>query len=159
MTDETGRTTYQALLDVQCSARYHSIAERWFVGFRRLTNFLNLFLGSAVAVTALNSMPGLASLSGIAVVLTSILDTVYDSAGKISQHRNLYQRYLDLESDIRQNGLSVEAIDAKIAQIERDEPPVNERLREIAYDANLRTAGHRERSELTGLNRFLANWL
>jgi hypothetical protein len=145
-------------MDVQYSARYHHIAERWFAGFRRLANFMNLFLGSAAAITALSGAPLAAAIAGILVVAVAVLDTVYDTSGKVAIHRNLYQRFLDLEARVKRQNTDVPEIDAAIAEIERDEPPINERLRVIAYEANLRTAGHQP-SNLTGLNRILANWL
>lgn len=150
---ETDGTPYQALMDVRCSARYHHIAERWYLGLRRIANFMNLFLGSSAAVTALNDMPVVAAVSSLLVVAVSIVDNVYD----------LYQRFLDLETAVLRNNTGKEEIKAATAQIEKDEPPENEHLSKIAYLANLVTYGHMtkaaSRTELSRFERVLAAWL
>lgn len=142
MTDDQ----YAVLFGVRRSVRYHDRRRAFFEQLHRLTAVLTVLMAGSVLFDI--GKPGapavwLTALAVIAALLAAI-DMVVGYASRASLHRDLKQRFVDLEMDVLARGDSPEVWTAhRLARlaIERDEPPIYRALDLLCYNELLIAEG------------------
>jgi len=138
MIDAT-RTKYQAVLDVQYSIRFNLISTRYYNRLRILIPGASLLAGMSAATPVLQAIPYGVMTAGVLVALGAIANALSGFTEKAIRHDIQRQSYLELL--VRSAPLSVEELDAQSNDIDRRWSNEVERLRVVAYNDNVRSAG------------------
>ena len=141
---------YQLTMNLGMSARYHQMAETFYLRVNDISLFINLVFSSAAVVLVLREHPMLAIGAAILVSVTTALSLTMGTVRKAQAHRDQYRRYVELEA--RAADMDERIFAAEIARIERDDEPVIEAFRKKAYIDNLRRCGHEEEAKTCDLD-------
>lgn len=125
--------------NVQRSIRYHSYRQAFFEGFSRLVSGLNILLSSAAFASILKSVEasdtGFAKCLMLILAIINTLDLVYGVAKRAWHHRELRNKFIDIEKRFlagRRYDYVTKAdlskIEEEILGVEIDEPPIYRNL-------------------------------
>src|SRR4051794_3398013 len=114
---------YQLMMNLATSARYHQLAERWYLRLNDTGTFLSLLAGSAVFAGLLRESTPLTIVAAALVTIFSGINLVVGTARKATGQREQYRRFCDLDAkshEIKDD----EQLRAEIKKIERDDGPI-----------------------------------
>ncbi len=147
---------YQLMLNLAMSARYHQLAEKWYLRLNDFGTFLSLLAGSAVFAGLLGESALLTTVAAALVTIFAGINLVIGTARKATAQREQYRRVCDLEAKAHDIGNDDE-LRAEIKKIERDDGPIIEAFRCAAYHQNLLRWGH-DTTEANAAKRDLHWW-
>ncbi len=127
---------YQLMMNLAMSARYHQLAEKWYLRLNDFGTFLSLLAGSAVFAGLLRESTLLTTVAAGLVTIFSGINLVVGTARKATAQREQYRRFCELEAKAHEI-TSDEELRAEIKKIERDDGPIIPALVWAAYHQNL----------------------
>jgi len=127
---------YQLMMNLAMSARYHQLAEKWYLRLNDFGTFLSLLAGSAVFAGLLRESTILTTVAAGLVTIFSGVNLVVGTARKATAQREQYRRFCDLEAKAHEIA-SDDELRAEIKKIERDDGPIMPAFVCAAYHQNL----------------------
>lgn len=163
MSEQDPRTNYEAKAELRHAQMVQEAHERLY---RRLAMGLNVMtLAGTLAATAglagrLNEQLGAVSpaaltVGGVLILVAGVISTLSDIGGHIWQHCNQKKRYSDLI--VEADKLTLEKLDARMALIEKDDPPGIVSLELPIYNRVLRMLGYESRCRRLGPVEWLVS--
>jgi hypothetical protein len=163
--EEQKMSYYQLMQYARISTLYHRRRQDFYETWETISKALTLILGSGSAFAVLKQQYQFeAAFLAFAVAVVSAIALVVGTSRKATLHNSLARRWLDLESQLISTRGDEERIcdlEAKIPQIEQDEPPELGGLIRVCTREVLRSKGHPE-AELPQIplrQRLLAHWV
>lgn len=136
------RSLYEARLEAEFYANYHTRHVRFWRKFRGFSRFLTTLAGSSAAAGWLAAKPEFAGLSGLAVAVIVAIEQAAEPAEQLSRHREMMRRYrtllADQDDDLSAFELNLQAIHADV------DAPGFDGLRTPAFNDVLRAAGRND---------------
>lgn len=144
--------------NVQRSIRYHTYRQAFFEGFSRLVSGLNILLSSAAGASIIKTVEtkdtGLATCFMISLAIINTLDLVYGVAKRAWHHRELRNKFIDIEKRFlagrRQDYVpkaELNKIVEEILSVEIDEPPIYRNLDIFCHNEMVKAYYSKEEQE------------
>lgn len=156
MTETTNypRSLYEARLDAEFFANFHSRHVRYWRKLRGITRFLTALAGSAAAMSWLSDKPVYAGAAGILLAAMVALDQATEPADQLARHREMMRRYRCLLADPTDD---LSTFDARLQALHADiDAPGFDGLRVPAFNDVVMAAGRREHAlPMTAWNRLM----
>ena len=133
------------LFDVRVSQRYHERRWQFFLTCNRIVSFVAVFFSTTGAVALYFLDHPRAWILVVAVAAVGLVDLIYGSARKATQHAVMKREFVLLERRMTLAKSSEGALKQMVAarlEIEADEPPIKRNLIKVAYNDVLRSMGY-----------------
>lgn len=134
------RTHYEAMLDIKHAVLVHRLNERLYNRADAMMGALGMAGGSGAVIGLLGSSPKVAAVAGAVLAVLSIVERTVGAARKAEVHRQGGEAFAALE--VRARGIELAEIDAELAETKARFPDGLEGLGWVAYNRNVRSAGH-----------------
>lgn len=139
--DQThARTHYEAVLDIKHAVLVHRLNERLYNRLDAMLGAIGMAGGSGAVVGLLGSSPNVAAVAGAVLAALSIIERTVGAARKAEVHRQGTEAFAALE--VRASALQLAEIDAELAGTKARFPDGLEGIGWVAYNRNVRSAGH-----------------
>ena len=150
---------------IKKSVRYHNYRKRFFINFHNWATFASVISGTVVFATILGKANHVVQLFWAAcVTMFSTLDLIVSSSTRVREYEDLSRRHIALEQELllkkdKDMGFLLE-IEAKLLQIEADEPPILRTLNVICFNETIKAMGLDPEAEIKvgRLQRFLRHF-
>lgn len=134
------RTHYEAVLDIKHAVLVHRLNERLYNRADALMGAIGMAGGSGAVVGLLGSSPKVAAVAGAVLAVLAIVERTVGAARKAEVHRQGAEAFAAIE--VRAAGLQLAELDAELAATKARFPDGLEALGWVAYNRNVRSAGH-----------------
>ena len=137
---------HDLLFAVRKSVRYHERRQRFFMSCNRFVSFVTAASGTSAVVTLLNDADkGVVLAIALLITLAGLLDLVFGTARRISEHGNLAREFVALERRMTLTETSSEALRELTAarlEVEEREPPILRVLNVLSHNDVMRSMGY-----------------
>lgn len=136
---EDPRTQWEASMDAKYAVAAHGLAEHYFSSINRWLVFLQIiFTSGAIAAIAKQSTEW-SIVVGVLLALVSAYQQAAKPLAEAAKHGAVKEKFSLLVAEI--SGMTVEAIDKKLATVGAKAPKIPRAIQFAAYNDNLRTNG------------------
>ena len=146
MSPTLDRGWHGLLFAVRKSVRYHERRQRFFLSCNRFISFVTAASGTAAVVTLLNDADKTVVMSiALLITLAGLMDLVFGTARRISEHGNLAREFVALERRMTLAERSPETLRELTAarlRIEEREPPILRVLNVLSHNDVMRSMGY-----------------
>lgn len=148
------RTKPEAVNEAEYNIRLHQLQQRLFKRVRRALALSAVIASSAVVVNSFGTVPWLTTVFGLIAATAGFLDYTGDYAERAACHGMWIRDYANLLR--RKADLSLDEIDAELAQLKAEAQVEIESLRVVAWNDTLKSLGfeHAMREE-SRMQRFM----
>ncbi|WP_225031777.1 hypothetical protein [Paraburkholderia sp. XV] len=136
------RTKYEAKLDVSYGQCWNALNERFFGRIDWIFGAITLLGGSAIVYTVTADHKVAAAWVAGVVAAGAILERTIGATEKKLEHRAMKARFADLKA--RSDSMSLDELDAELVRLQAEGPSGMKGLDDVAYNANVRTAGRED---------------
>ena len=140
------RHWHDLLFAVRKSVRYHERRQRFFLACNRFVSFVTAASGTSAVVTLLNDADKTVVMAiALLITLAGLMDLVFGTARRISEHGNLAREYVALERRMtlaERSPESLRELTAARLEIEEREPPILRVLNVLSHNDVMRSMGY-----------------
>ncbi len=137
---------HDLLFAVRKSVRYHERRQRFFLSCNRFVSFVTAASGTSAVVTLLNDADKTIVMAiALLITLAGLMDLVFGTARRISEHGNLAREFVALERRMvlaEESSGTLRELTAARLEIEEREPPILRVLNVLSHNDVMRAMGH-----------------
>lgn len=150
------------LFGVRKSIRYHQYRAAFYGRVNAFVKFVTLAGGTAAAASMASSMPTLATVGGVAVVLLTLGEMTLDCGGCAGNHRSLAKQFAEIERDMIGSEITPATFTLftrQRLQVEIAEPSARNVLDLMCYNELVRAGGFSSKNlaQIPAWRQWLAN--